>query len=262
MIGQESLLNKLKSYPIFEFPHSILLVGEEGCGKHTIAEEISKYFDFEFLDITNSINLDTIVEINQRLVSTMYLINVNKLTDREQNIILKFLEEPSRYAYIVLISEGTFNLLETIVNRCILFEFEPYTKDQLAHFYDGDDLDKVLKICSTPGQVKNININNLSSLLEFCHNFKQTLKSTSYFKTQMLSNMINYGEEYDKYDLKVFIRALLDALYESYINDNDYDCYKMYQLIDIELRKLRDARLNKKHFFLSLITKLWEIVNG
>ena len=90
MIGQESLLNKLKSYPIFEFPHSILLVGEEGCGKHTIAEEISKYFDFEFLDITNSINLDTIVEINQRLVSTMYLINMNKLTDREQNIILKF----------------------------------------------------------------------------------------------------------------------------------------------------------------------------
>ena len=131
MVGQEKILNRLKAYPLYEFPHSILLLGEDGCGKHTLVDEISKYFDFEVLEITDMISLDTIIEINQRLVPTMYLINMNKLTDREQNIILKFLEEPSKNAYVVLISEGTHNLLETIVNRCILFEFEPYTEEQL-----------------------------------------------------------------------------------------------------------------------------------
>ena len=261
MIGQDKLLNRLKSYSLFEFPHSILLIGEEGCGKHTVVDEISKYFDFELMDITDMISLDTIIEINQRLVPTVYLINMNSLTDREQNIILKFLEEPSPYAYIMLISEGTHNLLGTIVNRCILFEFEPYTKEQLSTFYKGEHLDSVLKICSTPGQVLSINGNKLEDMLKGCNDIKNILK-VSYYESRLITNSINLNNEYDKYDLKVFLRALLNSLYSSYLETRDDTDYKLYLLVDSEVRKLRDSRLNREKFLLSLITKMWRIVNG
>ena len=35
--GQSNLINKIDSLNLSTFPHSLLLLGEQGCGKHLIS---------------------------------------------------------------------------------------------------------------------------------------------------------------------------------------------------------------------------------
>ena len=134
MVGQDKLVAKLKSYSLTTLPHTIMLLGDSGCGKHTLVKELAEYLGLDVIDISNTISLDAILEINSRPIPTIYTIDCSLITERHQNIILKFLEEPSQYAYIFLLCTSKSMLLPTIINRCMIYEFEPYTRDVLSQF--------------------------------------------------------------------------------------------------------------------------------
>ena len=72
MIGQEKLLAKLKSYSIATLPHSMLFIGNKGCGKHTLVKELEKYFKLKSIDISDSLELETIQEINVCSIPQFY----------------------------------------------------------------------------------------------------------------------------------------------------------------------------------------------
>ena len=42
MIGQKRLLNVIDNYTIDTFPRSVILIGDQGCGKHTLVNYISE----------------------------------------------------------------------------------------------------------------------------------------------------------------------------------------------------------------------------
>ena len=60
MVGQIQLTNKLNNITLDNFPRSLILFGEDGCGKHTYCNLISNKLDLELKDITESITLETI----------------------------------------------------------------------------------------------------------------------------------------------------------------------------------------------------------
>ena len=51
MIGQQELVNKFNSYTLETLPHTILLLGDRGCGKHLLVKVLE--FDAKTLEIKN-----------------------------------------------------------------------------------------------------------------------------------------------------------------------------------------------------------------
>lgn len=56
--------------------------------------------------------------------------NADSMTARAQNRLLKTLEEPQSGTVIVLLSENTQNLLQTITSRCVIYRFNGFFDNQ------------------------------------------------------------------------------------------------------------------------------------
>lgn len=278
MIGQDKLISKLKSYTITTLPHSILLSGETGCGKHTLAKELAEYFNLDLIDISEVISLDTINEIATKPIPAMYLIDCSVLTDRHQNIILKFLEEPSSYAYLVLLCVNKSMILQTVANRCVNFEFEPYSRETLARFItpnivvdpfstdiDGpfstnNESSHILDVCTTPGQVLSLHSGDLGKLEELCETIITKMRKANYSNTLSITQKINLKDEFDKFDIQVFFNVLLQTLLRLIKEKYSIEYVNMYNFIAKFRKRLKDSRLNKELFIENFLTNLWEFV--
>lgn len=260
MIGQERLKEKLFAYTLNDLPHSILFLGEEGCGKHTLVKELANNLNLSLVDISDSISLETIETINVNPVPTMYLVDTSVLTERHQNVILKFLEEPNNYTYIVLIASNKSYLLNTIVNRCIIFEFDKYTREQLETFIeDTTNVNKILEVCDTPGKVLSLN-GNLNDLDKLCNTIVEKVHSANFSNTLSIVSKVNTKDEYDKFDFKLFFNMLLLSCYNHYATTYDNRYLEMYKFTSNYVKRLRDSRLNKELLLENFLTNLWEFV--
>ncbi len=257
MVGQKKLLDKFNSYSLTTLPHSILLVGDGGCGKHTLIKEFASKFEVEVVDISSNISLELIEEISNVVVPTIYIIDSSKITEKNQNALLKFLEEPSMYAYIFILTTSKSILLNTIINRCVVFEFAPYTKEELKTFLGKED-ESILDICTTPGQVQSLHITKLGELKQLCNTIITKIGKANYSNTLSIVKKINLKDEYDKFDINVFFNTLLNEILSAYSNSQDVKLFEMYNLVLSSKKKLRDSRLNKELFMENFLTSMWE----
>lgn len=259
IVGQKKLLSKIDSMNIDSFSHSFILLGERGCGKKTFAKYISKKLNLEIIDITDNLSLEFITAIYERSVPALYMINTLKITEKDQNTILKLLEEPPINAFIALLCSNKNLLLDTVLNRCRIFEFEQYTRDDMSYFIEEgmeEYSDIILDICKTPGQLTYLNYKTLPKMKTLCDKIASQIGKASYNNIFTISSKINYGEEFDKYDILIFLDSLADSLFKKYIETNEKKIYDMY-MITIDYRsKLRDYRLNKETLFDNYISNL------
>ena len=141
-------------------PHSIILEGEKGLGKHTLAKLIAAallcsgedkpclecsvcrnvlslnhpdviYYESE-KHTKESFKIDTVRKIreiafispNQSDYKIFILGEADLMNSAAQNAILKILEEPPAYAYFILLCERKSAFLETILSRCTVFSLD------------------------------------------------------------------------------------------------------------------------------------------
>lgn len=255
MIGQDRIILALKS----NLPHTINLIGEYGSGRHTLINEISVYYKYPIIDITDSIMLETLNNISLYPLSRIYIIDVDKITIKQQNMLLKTLEEPSDSAYFCLLSTPSSLILPTITNRCQSYVFELYNKEQLSCFLTTDKYKNlILNSCITPGQVKFINISNIDTLYKLCFNIVDSLKQANYSNALSIASKINYADDYDKYDLNVFMNILAQCLIDKYKLTRDDIYFNMYATLINYHKYLNNNKYNKKYIIESMISKLWQ----
>ena len=259
MVGQSKLLSKLEDMTLDNFPKSVLLLGERGCGKHTYLKLIANKLGLQCIDVTEVIDFDYINELYQRSIPCIYYINMDNFTDKKQNVILKFLEEPLANSYVVLLSSDKSLLLETIINRCIVFEFEKYKPSDLKQFIEsGEDQDLICNVLRTPGQILESNTDNIKSLYELCLKLVEKLDKASYVNTLSISNKMNYKDEYSKFDLLVFFDMLNYVFLEEYkVNSDDRIVEYLKKTIQFRRRLSQDRRLNKQQLFENYLSELW-----
>ena len=264
MIGQTNLLKTLSRYNRDTFPRSIILCGEEGSGKHTITNYISQnIIKFEILDITDNISDEYLDQIYRNPNPYIYLIDLNKLTEKSQNIILKFVEEPLNNSFIILLTNTTFNVLNTIINRCVIFNMDNYTDDELKTFIENKENEElILQAVRTPGKILNNDLSNLKDLNDVVDKMVSKLSNASYANTLTIANKINYKDEYNKFDLDIMLNTLSYKLYKTYLEMNNKNMLEMYLLTVNERKKLIDTRLNKELFMQNYLTKLWKLSKG
>ena len=83
------IIKIINNYNIDNLPHSIILCGKEGCGKHILGQYISDKFNLNVLDITDNLSEELINNIYRNSTPRLYQVDLRKITEKDQNILLK-----------------------------------------------------------------------------------------------------------------------------------------------------------------------------
>ena len=258
MIGQQKLLNLIdKHISNSTMPRTVLLEGEWGCGKHTVAKYISDKLAMQLLDISDMLNQETIEQITLSATPRVYLINCSSISVKDQNTILKFLEEPLKNSFILLLSENKATLLNTVVNRCIVWSFEQYTNDELLSFSEDGTIPK---FSNTPGRVIEFSKYPIDDMYAFSKKILLQISMANHSNILTIPNKIAFKTEEDGFPFDVFTYILINAGCELY-----RECsipFSVYERTNQFYNDCKIAHINKKHLFEHYLIELKQLFDG
>lgn len=258
---QNKLIDKINNLiESKNLPKTIMLEGGFGCGKRTLAQEIANKLDFEFLDITGNLNLETIENITLSVTPRVYYIDGTKITVKEQNIILKFLEEPLKTSYIILACENRNSLLNTVINRCVVFEFETYTKEQLKTFLEDGMNPNVLYYADTPGRVKQFASHDVDGMATLSTKILTQVKDANYSNILKIPNNINFSDKSELFDFDTFTYILIFVACELY--KRQQIPFKVFEVTSQFYKDCSILRINKLHLFEHYLISLKRVFEG
>ena len=262
MVGQLKLLQTIDRYISSKtFPRTLLLEGPWGCGKHTLVEELSTKLNIDIEDITDSLTLETLDNISISTSPRIYLINSSIISIKEQNIILKFLEEPLKNSYIILLCEVKNKLIPTVLNRCVCLTFESYTENELRNFLSESMSEDIFSLAHTPGMVMKLQSSPVDMMVSLATQIFEKLRVASYSNILTIPNKLYYKEsKEDLLEFDLFIYVLLNVAYKLYaagkITYNEYICTdQLYNACAI-------LNINKQQLFEHYIVSLKRFYEG
>ena len=259
IVGQNRIRNLIETSNLDNFPNSLIISGEKGSGKHTVCNLISSKLNLQVIDISEKLTQEMIDEIYTRVEPYIYVITSDKLNIKNQNSILKFLEEPLKNSYIILLVENKNMLLPTILNRCQIWELEKYTRDELSTFINGNVDSRILDVAKTPGDViimQNEN-NNFEKLYDLVDKLIEKIPMASFSNILSITNRINFdGKEPEKIDLSVFIRTLIWLSSEKILNSDNPYYQEVYKTVNDLSNNLLILNINKKICFENFLAKM------
>ena len=256
IVGQDKLINFIDKHTLSNLPRTIMLEGLSGSGRHSICNYIAEKFNLIIEDISDNLTYEKIEEINLRVEPFLYIIDASKLTVKNENAILKFLEEPLKNAFIILLSENRYNQIETIRNRCRILTMETYSEEDLKTFITNkDDEHIILTICKTPGDIIKMQSHPIKDMLDLCIKIFEKIHVASFANTLTLSNNIAFKNEKDKYDFNIFFKALLYVAMVR-VRNNEANAITEYQLTNEYYNKSLVRNVDKKVLFENFLIKL------
>lgn len=261
IVGQKKLVSMIDNTQLDVWPSTIVLYGDFGCGKHLLLNYISEKFGLATLELTEILNQETIENIYQKPEPTIYYLDSNKLSVKQQNMILKFIEEPLKGSFIVILCENKSKLIDTVWNRCQILSFESYTKEELNSFIENhsDNDDYILSIATTPGQVKLLQSYDIAGMLDLSNKMFDKMSTASFSNTLSISDKVAFKDEKDKIDIRVFIKVLINCITNKIkVQDNNV-YYKMFNLVNELNYKSKLANVDMKYLFDTFLSKLWKV---
>lgn len=261
MIGQEVLVSKIKQYTLDTFPRSVILLGDTGSGRHTLCNEISKHLNIEQVLIDSSITYENIEEFTTRPTPYLYIFNADLLSIKQQNVILKFLEEPLNNCFIIIVCRVKQQLLDTILNRCQIWTLEKYTTEMLkAMFPQANEIQ--LSLSFTPGQLTNVSSipnQDLYYMKDLAAKILNSISRATVSNILSVPDRFYYGEvEAGKYSFDIFLKLLLAESFKNVVESNTATCYNTYMLIEELVNRTFVPNVNKKQLFENYLMKLKE----
>lgn len=282
------LINSVKTNKI---SHSYLFVGSEGIGKKLIAEEFAKMIlclgkekycgicksciefssnnnpDFMIVEPDgNSIKIEQIRILQKKIQekpiisnNKVYIINdADKMTKEAQNCLLKTLEEPPKYATIILIGTNENAFLSTIKSRCMIIHFNKLSNEEIKIYLkeqEGIQDISTIMLDMCDGSIgKAINLKDKQEEYQQVENIIQKLDKVDLVDTLKNSEVL--------YKAKEEIFEILD-----YINvvllKKARDNYKYTKCIEIveNTKKHLQQNANYDMSIDNLLFNMWEEIN-
>lgn len=306
--------NIYKSINLENLPHGIIINGPKGIGKEIFAKELASELllnkntllqDCDLLDANNHpdyfiLQKDKILlhhitfrktkwdeEKGQRNINDFLgitpsiainkvalILNAQTMNNECQNALLKNLEEPAPNTYIIMITDRSNVLLETIYSRCQIFNIPNLSSKEMnawlskrgiseINFNDFPSFYTPLKIIEDIENDRHLIFKKFISVISDYINNKSDIGSLIKDLSSMDINLItktNYLIEF----LKILLRSKLlseemSGIYKIF-NSSNFNNLKISNLIN-ELNNLRDdfyrvPQINENHvlnYFLSEI---------
>jgi len=154
--AKKYLTNSIKSNMV---SHAYMFEGPNGIGKNTMARELAAillemenlFNSPDYIEIKpdgNSIKIAQIRKLQSDILVKPYksykiyvIDEAQKMTVEAQNALLKTLEEPPKYAIIILITNNKESLLDTIKSRCEIIKFTPIPMQEVASYLTVNGID-------------------------------------------------------------------------------------------------------------------------
>ena len=195
---KENLISQLRANKL---PHAIIIQGEKGLGKKTLAKLIAAgllcgaednpcgrctvcknvlknnhpdvlYYKKDkasvfSVELLRKIRALAFVLPNQSDYKIFILDEADYMNESAQNAFLKILEEPPSYAVFIMLCEHKNNMLDTILSRSTVFTLEPVSNDEAVAYLSAHmpetDIEDIRKTAEyTGGNIGKI-IDNLSN---------------------------------------------------------------------------------------------------
>ena len=306
--------NIYKSINLENLPHGIIINGPKGIGKEIFAKELASELllnkntllqDCDLLDANNHpdyfiLQKDKILlhhitfrktkwdeEKGQRNINDFLgitpsiainkvalILNAQTMNNECQNALLKNLEEPAPNTYIIMVTDRSNVLLETIYSRCQIFNIPNLSSKEMnawlskrgiseINFNDFPSFYTPLKIIEDIENDRHLIFKKFISVISDYINNKSDIGSLIKDLSSMDINLItktNYLIEF----LKILLRSRLlseemSGIYKIF-NSSNFNNLKISNLIN-ELNNLRDdfyrvPQINENHvlnYFLSEI---------
>ena len=261
IIGQSKLLSKIDNYyNTKRLPKTMMFIGAYGCGKHTFAKYITEKFELDYVEITENITAQELDSYLYSTINTLYVIDLSKFTDKQQNQFLKFIEEPSKSVYVLLIAPSEAGILNTILNRCIKHYFEPYTKEQIEQITNTSVNEQAFKIFQTPGKLLNLTDSSFKELLSLAGKVVHNINKANYGNALVVSTKINYKDLYNKLDFDLFLDTVEYLALEDYKINKAPQSFVVFKVTNQFKQYSTQQRLIKETLMLNYLTTLWEEV--
>ena len=256
-MGQKKLLSTLRTV---ELPHFIILAGNKGSGRHLIVKEIADILGATLYDCGTKIdNVREVIENSKSVTEKMvYLFaDADNMSTQAANALLKITEEPTKNTYLIITLIDANSVLPTIRSRATVFNMDNYTSDELIEYalYLGsmtpDELDIIVNICQTPGDIRKVNNMGIIEFWEFVNKVVDNITLVSIANSFKIGEKIAFKDNEDKYDLNLFWRAFMMICTESMTFDLDKRIRyaKWIKITSQYLQNLRITALNKQALF-------------
>lgn len=286
IIGHKNVLESINNRKLNDsFSHANLIIGHDGIGKSIIAKYLSNQIiqpkdNVESVDIakykpsTSSFGVDDVRNIINEVSKKPYegdkkviiLYKCDKLTIQAQNALLKTIEEPPKGVYLILLSDSSEIILDTIKSRCQIYKLTPLNKEEISTYIDEEYVDLPLDdkkaalaySAGVPGNVdKFISDQNLKKMRDACINlFDDILKREREFVLKY-EKLLKDAKD-DKFELlNILLSYIRDIMLFKELNDSELivNFDKVYKIKDIArgisykklnsmLKYITEARIN------------------
>lgn len=211
---QEKLYQSVKSLiDRHKFPHTCLVEGEYGCGKHTLVNFILENMGLAMLTLSSPISDETIEQMYLSPTPTIYLIEAESLKVRDQYALLKTLEEPLKNSYLIIICENRNILLNTILNRCQVFKFDPVKLEDLVEMFGTD---QIPMYANTPGRVKEFSQFPTYEMIDYCEKILTKIGQANYSNSLNILGKIAFKDGDIGYPHNLFLYLLTNVCVDLY----------------------------------------------
>lgn len=214
MIGQEN--NKAYIHQCLEnnsFPRFVIITGERGSGKKTLAKYIAK--QLKAYEITPGNSVEAVREAIENSYkcagTTVYMFpDADKMSTQAKNAMLKITEEPPRQAYFIMTVESMNNTLATLKSRGTEIQMECYNRFELASLIpEPNDNDKLaLDIAVTPGQLNELRNLNVSEFYSFCEKVLDNVATVTGVNAFKIGNNFKFKDDGEGYDPILFFECI------------------------------------------------------
>lgn len=256
MIGQDYLVKKVNNINLDTLPRSLILLGDTGSGRHTLISLIENKINIPSIELTKNISKDVIDEIYLKVEPIIYVIDLDLISIKEENMILKLVEEPLKNTYIIFISKNKSSIIPTILNRCQVWELKNYSNEELRYFlttkFDNyPEYFSLLELCDTPGQLLNaIELGaNISEMKALCEKIIDCISIARFSNILTIPNKLSFDNENDKFNYDLFVKLLHKCIKNRIIKNYDYKLLNAYKIVNKLLVDNKIAHVNKKQLF-------------
>lgn len=211
---------------VIDMHHTTIFVGPRGQGKlelagiaaNSIGAGIQVETDLKVDTIRNLINDSRTLKSRKLYV----LQHAQDMNISSQNALLKMAEEPSKNAYLVLLTENVDKLLPTIRSRAKEFNLPPYSKEQLKEHTDSELL---IAVCKNPKQIEELRQQPYGDMYKLCQMIVENITLVS------AANVFNITKRAKDYDMDYFLEMLDYTYFKAICETKKADLKRQLQIL-------------------------------
>lgn len=261
VIGQQRLISILNKYEVTTLPKTLLFVGPHGCGKQHVAHYLATKLGLPIKTLDKDVSAEDLTEYTFSTIKTIYLINLDEFTEKQQNVLLKFIEEPSDTVFAILTTSAPARVLDTIQNRCIRHTFANYSVEELTQILNKNIDPKMLEIFKTPGKLKMLTERSFEDTLSLANLIVTGTRPTNYAQFLTVITKVNFKDLYDKVDLHLLLDAVEYIAFKDFVHNKSLHSKRIFEIATTFKQHITQSSLLKEVLMVNFLLQVWEVDN-